>query len=387
MTSKNNKLETSKLVVEATDSNGNRLPIVGMAMAWSYSKSEYDQDKVIDAFRVNNLDTKHIETGAERIDAVKRAVKKAKDKNLLREISPGKYQLTEETLNEMAGVLEYSMKEIIEYDDDNEEFLFIDENGNRRHDKQRSDELMKRVRHQECVFRNNDVTRYTKELFKNKGIVSLRSSGGLYFVPSKFASLVTDVRNAFNLLDPQGMFMLIEIPDTPNAAQSIAVSSLDMVKGKLEMMKVAIEKHKAERAKKRADGTLKKGKFEGDISGSKAETQLEEIAAVAGDVELLAECLGFELEDCNKVLKEYKESLLAELGVESEEKFISDRQAKRDKRAKKPEAEDTSLNPTDTKPVDDIELGEVEESSNPTDVKHSDDEVLSSPTQGELLFN
>jgi hypothetical protein len=103
MTSKSTGNKTSKLQIQAVDANGNSLPIIGTAMAWKYSKSEYDQDKVIDIFRMNNLNTDHITKGAERIEAVKRAVKKAKDKGLLREIMPGRYQLTEETLNDVNG--------------------------------------------------------------------------------------------------------------------------------------------------------------------------------------------------------------------------------------------------------------------------------------------
>lgn len=379
MTSKEKKLETSRLIINATDRQGNQLPTLGMAMAWSYSKSEYDQDKVIDAFRVNKLPTQHIEEGAERLDAVKRAVRKAKEKNILREISPGMYQLTEETRNEMAGqtVLEYSMKEIIEYVEEDEEFVFIDENGLRHHDKVRSDELMKRVRHAECVFLVRDVTRYTKELFKNKGIVSLRSSGGLYFVPAKFADLVNDVHAMFQMIDPNAMFMKIEIPDTPNAATAISVSAVDMVKTKVAKLKETIEAHKKERAAKRADGTLKKGKFENDLSNAKGATNLEECAGLAGDVELLAECLGFELDDCKQVVADFKKELLEDLGVESEEQFIKD-QAER-KQNKKPlkkdkdgkEAPVSVTNPDD----DNLDLGEVEDKS---DLGGS---------QGKLMFN
>jgi hypothetical protein len=220
--------------------------------------------------------------------------------------------------------------------------LFEDANGAQMTDDVRSDALMARVKHAECVFVNSDITRYTKVLFNDKGIVSLRD--GLYFVPAKFNALVKDVKNAFGMIDPSGMFMLIEIPDTANSAQAVGASATDMVATKIKMLKEKLAKHKEERAKKIADGTLKKGKFEGPVTNKTGKTQLEEIASVAGDVELLAECLGFDLEDCNKTLKEYKDELLKEMGVETEEEFMAKQKKKPEPKAK-PEFQDEDFMP------------------------------------------
>jgi hypothetical protein len=358
MTSKKTtQTRTNRLTIQATDQQGNSLPIIGTAMAWKYSKSEYDQDKVIDAFRLNNLDTDHITKGAERIEAVKRAVRKAKEKGLLREILPGRYQLTEETLNDMGGssVLEYNLKEVIVYDESvtPARFLFEDAQGVQTVDDARSDALMARVKHCECVFVNSDITRYTKKLFEDKGIVSLRD--GLYFIPAKFNDLVKNTKSAFNLIDPSGMFMLIEIPDTEGSCAAVGASAADMVKEKVRLLKEKLGKHKEERAKKIAEGTSKRGKFEGPVRLRVGETQLSDIAAIAGDVELLAECLGFDLEDCQNTLAEYKQELLGELGVETEEEFRKNRENKRTNKKEKFEDDDFSPD-TETPTTPDVML-------------------------------
>ena len=112
---------------------------------------------------------------------------------------------------------------------------------------------------------------------------------------------------------------------------------------------------------------MKKGKNEGPVTNKKGKTQLEDIASLAGDVELLAECLGFELDDAKVALDEYQAELLKELGCGSEEEF----QAKQKPEPKKKEKKPDLLNPIpgEVSGGDDLELGDVSNDEKPEEKK------------------
>ena len=294
-----------KFVIESKDSSGNPVPVMGFILGWNYEKPEYDRNKVIDAWRINNLPTKLLEGACDRISAVGRALNKCKEKNLLREIDTNRYQMTETFETQLmsgANALGYKVKEIIVYDDVNETFTFEDADGRSYSNDLKAKDLLDKVTHCESVFTNADLTRYSKAAFKKTGFHALSKKGCFYFIPARFKDMVMSMKAAFEMTEPEGFFTLIDVPDTANSRMSVSDSAVDMFKGKLKAFRDKIAENK---------GNSKDGK----VSRRQFGFCQKDIAELAGDIELIVECTQYDLNDAKRELDAFKNQLDIEMGI------------------------------------------------------------------------
>lgn len=277
-----------KFVHVAKNKAGDEIPLIGYTIAWSYSRAEFLHTDVIGAFQNHNLETSHLNKGKDRISAVLRALNKAKKDALLRQCDESpttiRYQFTEEFFDEMPDgtrFKNFKLSEFIVYDKVNDKILA---------DTTEKQEMLQELMNY-CAerFTNSDVTRYTKKLFEKSGIISLRSRGGMYFVPAPHSQLVLNVMQMFMELDPKGEFTLIEMPDLTFTKESVKNNFDSDMKSRMEELQKKME--------------LIKEKGE-TMTRTVYKNLIEEIGQWSKDVEMYAELTEYNLDSAKQMVKD-----------------------------------------------------------------------------------
>ena len=277
-----------KNIFTAADAEGNPVDLIGYTIAWTGMKREYNMMDVISAFKNNNLPVKHLEKGKERISFVLRALNKAKQDTLLREVEKTdttiRYQFTKEYVDTMPDGTLYKAfrpEEFVVYDKVNDRLL--------AETPEKEKFLHELLRHCSETFTNSDVTRYIQALFNEASMIPLRGRGSMYFVPAKYTTLVHSVKSMFETIDPDGWFTLIEMPDLKFTKESVKSSFENEMASKLSDLKTEMEKLKS-----KEDG----------ITPRIYRARMEEIGKWAKDLEMYTELTQYTLEDAKDIIKE-----------------------------------------------------------------------------------
>lgn len=277
-----------KNIFSAKDADGKDVDLVGYAIAWTYTKSEFPMIDVVEAFKKNNLPTKCLEKGKERISFVLRALNKVKEGKLLRQVEETndtiRYQFTSEYIAE-----DNTGKKYVGFKAD--EFVVYDKNN----DKILADTYEKEVMFRELLahcsetFTNADITRYTQSLFNEAKMIPLRGRGSFYFVPAMYSTLVNNVKNMFETIDPDGWFTLIEMPNMKNTKDSIKSSYENDMQDKLDHLKIELKKIQDSKD---------------SLTPRLYRSRMDDIAAWAKDLEMYADLTSYTLDDAKSCIGE-----------------------------------------------------------------------------------
>lgn len=296
-----------RFIHNAKDSEGNNIPIVGFQIAWSFGDREYNQQRVIDLHIKNNLPIDHLQKGQKRIVATKRALNKMKGEGQLREIESTdrmmRFQFTEEFIDSLPSGSTFKnirVREIVRYDCENDSFSFEDHEGKAYSNDPKAMQIMNLVQHCNSVFTTADITRYIQKLFDKSNIIKLRKDGGVYFVPAKYAELVTKVQKMFTEVDQKGYFSLIEIPDTVNVQRTVACSVESDIESRVNALREKWEARKAESK---------------DMSRTVFKNDMSEIAVMAGDLELYTDLTKTQFDTAKSLLDEITGELKKQMGL------------------------------------------------------------------------
>lgn len=283
-----------KNVFTAVDADNNPVDLIGYTIAWTSTKSEFNMLDVISAFKNNGLPTKCLEKGKERISFVLRALNKAKEGKLLRQVEETdttvRYQFTSEYIAEDNAGRKYvgfKADEFVVYDKENDKILA---------DTYEKEVMFRELlRHCSETFTNNDVTRYMQSLFNDAAMIPLRGRGSMYFVPAKFTTLVHAVKSMFDEIDKDGWFTLIEMPDLKFTKESVKTSFENDMGNRLEDLKKEMEKIKET--------------SEDGLSSRVYRARMEEIGRWAKDLEMYSELTQYTLDDAKETIKEASKML------------------------------------------------------------------------------
>jgi hypothetical protein len=259
---------------------------IGLQVSFKNSTKDYRQDKVIDGYKLAGLDYSHISKGQNRIRIIERALQKAKQGNLLREIENNaefsRYQFTQEFINENSDGLkfvDFKVSDFITYNKKDNKILC--ENS----DKQL---LIERLMDY-CgdTFTVNDVSRYIKKSLQEFHLVPIiNSGGGSFFIPIQFKDEVNKVKEAFKFFDPKGIFHITHIYCHDEEKESMTENV-----NHFKLDKLAKIKEKFEALIASGDG----------ISKTVKKNAVEELAYEMKDIEFYSDLLEIEFKEAKEL--------------------------------------------------------------------------------------
>jgi hypothetical protein len=262
--------------------------IAGMQISFKNSQRDYRQDLVIQAHKNNGLEYEHLIKGQSRIRVIERALQKAKQKNLLREIenTPEKtrYQFTEEFINENSlgeKYVDFKVSEFITYYKQTDKVVCDNPN--------KQEMIEKLIEYCAERFTVTDVSRYIKKLLEDCHLIPIiNSGGGSFFIPYQFKDKVTAIKKMFKEIDKQGIFHITHIYTHEEERESMEENIKTY---KSEKMKVI--KEKFERIQKEGN----------EITRTIHKNTLEELVYEMKDIEFYSDLLEMEFSESKELLK------------------------------------------------------------------------------------
>lgn len=238
---------------------GMDVPIVGSVCWWNIRNVDLTKAQFIERLVACGLDEKYAKEHNYR-SAFIRALRNLEEDRIIRKVSEDDnllvYQFTAERLTSgskaQPGELryEYETRVII-----NKDVYFrtksfaaaiVAEMGDFKANPEINRMVLELYEREKVRYRSSDVTRYVQRILADAAdIVTLRDQGNIYFVPSRYQSVVERVSRLVNSLSPtvnDSRFEWLPVPDAEGTRATVSRAVLDELDGLIRMLAEEIQR-------------------------------------------------------------------------------------------------------------------------------------------------